>query len=53
MSLIGFAWNETVVPPATAEFNRLKQDAGVSYAQTGNPLYYNVKESIPRNRNSV
>src|SRR6185295_6946173 len=30
--------------PATAEFNRLKREAGESYAHTGNPLSYNVKK---------
>ena len=43
MTIVAFAWNETVAPPATAEFHRLKREAGESYAQKGNPLRYDVR----------
>lgn len=43
LSVLAFAWNETVVPPATREFYRLQQKALENIQETEKPLRYDVK----------
>src|SRR5438552_1497985 len=42
VSLLTFGWSETVVPPATREFLRLKHEAVEKIVTTGQPLKYPV-----------
>ncbi len=44
VSILSFVWNETIVPPSTREFMRLKQEAVEGLVTTGHPLKYFVTE---------
>lgn len=44
VSLLTFLWSEVVMPPATREFHRLRQEAVEGIVTTGQPLSYTVKD---------
>ncbi len=45
MSVVAFVWDETIVPPATRQFVRLRAEVLGGLATAGQELFYTVKSS--------
>jgi lipopolysaccharide export system permease protein len=43
LSILGFVWNETVVPPAQSRFYRLQRSALENIEATDHPIFYTVQ----------